>query len=280
MTKVYNRELKKIVEVKHFGGSILNKIYRNKLLTMLLTSRFVSICYGVYDKSFLSRKKIKKFIEDNSIDMSIYEEKKYSNFNDFFIRKLKNINIDNNKKHLVSPVQGYLKVYPIKDDLSFSVKNLNYTLDDLFKGEDLSLYKNGMVLVFRLALNNYHRFHYIDDGKLVKRTKINGRLHTVSDSSSKYKIFKENYREYSILDTSNFGKIIYMEVGALLVGKIINHNYEDFKRGMEKGYFLPGGSTIILVLNNIKVDDDIMKQSINNIETIVDVGERIGELND
>ena len=278
MTKVYNRKLKRIVEVKHFGGNTLNKIYKNKILTWFLTSHFVSMCYGIYNSSFLSKKKISSFIEDNEIDMSLYEEVSYRNFNDFFIRKLKKVKIDSSSKHLISPVQGNLLVYPIGKNLSFQVKGLTYRLDELFPNEDLCNYQDGCVLVFRLALNNYHRFHYIDDGKRIKRNIIKGRLHTVSDSSSKYKIYKENFREYSLLDTKNFGKVLYMEVGALLVGKIKNYDYDTFTRGLEKGYFLPGGSSIILVLKNIKIDSDVVENSSKGIETMVEVGERIGVL--
>ena len=68
-----------------------------------------------------------------------------------------------------------------------------------------------------------------------------------------------------------------MEVGALLIGKIINHDLDTFKRGEEKGYFLPGGSTVIIIANNIKVDKDILENSKNNIETLVEVGEKVGE---
>ena len=278
MTKVYNRKLKKIIEVKHFGENTLNKIYKSRFLKTITINPFISKLYGVYNSSLLSKYKINKFINDNNIDMSIYEDNNYKSFNDFFIRKLKKINIDKNKNHLISPAQGYLLAYKIKKDLKVEVKNNTYTLDELFSEEDLSSYKNGTILIFRLALNNYHRFHYIDDGERIKRRIIKGKLHTVSDSSKDYKIYKENQREYSVLKTKNFDNVIYMEVGALLVGKIVNYNYDTFTRGAEKGYFLPGGSTIILVLKDIKIDKDILKNSKENIETIVEVGERIGVL--
>ena len=95
--------------------------------------------------------------------------------------------------------------------------------------------------------------------------------------TKEHKIYKENHREYSILETKNFGQIIYMEVGAMMIGKIINHNKKEFKKGEEKGYFLPGASTVVIVINNIELDRDIIKNSKNNIETIVNVGEKIGK---
>ena len=273
MTKVYDRNIKKVIDVKHFGGNKLDTIYKNRLLTNIITSKFISRIYGIYNSLSISKRKINRFIKDNNINMDIYEKKNYKSFNDFFIRKLKKINIE--KTGFISPCNAKLLVYKIKDNLTIHIKGHNYKLRDFIK-EKLD-YKNGYIFIYRLALDDYHHFHYIDDGKRIKRVKIKGRLHTVSSSSNKYKIYKENEREYSILETKNYGKIIYMEVGALLVGKIINYDLNKFKRGEEKGYFLPGGSTVIIIANNIKVDKDILKYSKLGIETIVHVGEKVGE---
>ena len=56
-----------------------------------------------------------------------------------------------------------------------------------------------------------------------------------------------------------------------------NHHKKTFKRGEEKGYFLPGASTVIVVANNINVDKDILLYSKKGIETAVSVGEKVGE---
>lgn len=72
-----------------------------------------------------------------------------------------------------------------------------------------------------------------------------------------------------------------MEVGALLVGKIVNLQEESaVKRGQEKGYFQFGGSTVVLLTktNTVQVDKDILANSKDGIETIVKFGEKIGTL--
>ena len=272
MTKVYNRKIKKVEEVKDFGASKLKTVYKHPLLTRIVTSKLTSRIYGLYNSTKLSKKRIEKFIEANNIDMSLYKKADYNSFNEFFIRKLNKIDI---QKGFISPCNGKLLVYKITKDQKFKIKNLEYTLDELI--EDSSDFKDGYIFIYRLDLADYHRFHYIDSGKRIKRVKCKGRLHTVSSSSEKYKVFKENEREYSILETNNYGKIIYMEVGALLVGKIVNYDYDKFKKGEEKGYFLPGGSTIAIIVNNIKPDKDILEYSKKGIETIVKVGEKVGE---
>ena len=62
-----------------------------------------------------------------------------------------------------------------------------------------------------------------------------------------------------------------------MVGKIVNHhNEKNFKKGEEKGYFKFGASTIVLLVKDIKIDEDLIKNTNNNLETIVKMGERIG----
>lgn len=278
MTKVYNRKTLQIEEIKHIGEKPLNKIYKNKILLTLATSKLTSKIYGIPNNTKISKIKIKKFIKQNNIDMSIYEKKQYKTFNEFFIRKLKQIEIEKEKNTLISPCNSKLLVYKIKENLKVKIKNQTYTLKELFDNENLKNYKSGYILIFRLAVDDYHRYHYIDDGKTIKSKSIKGKYHTVSETSKQHKIYKENHREYSILQTKNLGEIIYMEVGAMLIGKIINYKNETFKKGQEKGYFLPGGSTVVIVINNIKIDEDIIKYSKQGIETIVNVGEKIGTI--
>jgi DNA-binding CsgD family transcriptional regulator len=62
-------------------------------------------------------------------------------------------------------------------------------------------------------------------------------------------VFIQNCREYTILNTAHFGPVAQIEVGALLVGRISNNQEAgSFRRGEEKGKFLYGGSTVVLLL--------------------------------
>ena len=105
-------------------------------------------------------------------------------------------------------------------------------------------------------------------------------LHTVNPiANDVYPIYKENAREYSILHTDAFGDILMMEVGALLVGRIVNHHgAAEVRRGQEKGYFQFGGSTVVLLVEKgrLTVDSDILANSAEGAETIVKMGEKIG----
>lgn len=253
------------------------------LLKPLVSSSFVSNVVASFMNSKLSKIIISSFIKNNSINISDYEEKKYNSFNDFFIRKIKSdkreIIIDDNS--FISPCDSKLTCYSINDKLLFKVKKSTYSVDSIIKDKKASIkYKNGYALIFRLSPDDYHRYCFIDNGKIVNNYKISGFFHTVNPIVyDKHMVFKENSRECTLIKTKNFGNVMYVEVGALLVGKIKNIKISgNVNRGEEKGYFMYGGSTIVLLVESdkIKIDEEILKNSKNGLETIVRYGEKIG----
>ena len=253
-------------------------------LKLIFINSFVSKVVGWFMDTKLSCVMIKKFIKSNNIDMSEYEDKKYTSFNDFFTRKVKVEKrvFDDNKNSLSSPCDSYVTHYKITDDLLFNVKNSLYSLSSILDDDKLAKkYANGDLIIFRLTPSNYHRYHYFDDGKMLYNKKIKGKFHTVNPIVyDKYEVFKENTREYSVLKTKRFGKVIYMQVGALLVGKINNYNKKSFKMKEEAGYFSYGGSTCILIFekDTIKINRNILNKSKKNIEVNVKYVEKIGEI--
>jgi phosphatidylserine decarboxylase len=97
---------------------------------------------------------------------------------------------------------------------------------------------------------------------------------------SNSEIFFSNERQVTLLDTKHFGRIAYVEVGALLVGKIVqSHLRPDFSRGDEKGYFLFGGSTVIVLgePGAWKPSADLLQRTREKQETLVLLGESVAE---
>ena len=144
-----------------------------------------------------------------------------------------------------------------------------------------SEYDGGVCLVFRLAVDDYHRYSYVDDGQIVGHKKIKGIFHTVNPIANDIcPIYKMNSREYCLVKNEKLGTVLMMEVGALMVGKIRNYKKErcQVKRGEEKGRFEFGGSTVVLLLEPDKVlpDSDLIRNTLQGAETIVKMGERIG----
>ncbi|MCL2765713.1 MAG: phosphatidylserine decarboxylase [Treponema sp.] len=226
---------------------------------------------------------IKGFIKRNKIDMNEYENARFSSFNEFFSREVKKEYrpFSDNTNDLISPCDGKLTVYQINAGSVFHIKNSIYDLNVLLQDKPLAEdYNNGVCLIFRLTPSDYHRYCYIDNGEIASSKKINGVLHTVRPVSLKhYNIYKLNSREYSIMQTENFGKVIQIEVGALFVGRIKNHISSGlFERRKEKGMFEFGGSTIIMLFQKDKavIDGAIWNNTRLNKETIVKMGCKIG----
>ena len=280
---IYDREAKTISKDKQYGSIYLNFLYNNILgrviLKLIICPAFSKI-YGKYNNMSISKKRVDTFIKKYNIDTNEYEKKEYSSFNEFFTRKRKAIYYDKEKNNFIAPADSKLMVYKIKDDMTIKIKQSIYTIEELIEDQmNLEQFKNGNCLVFRLSMDDYHRYCYIDDGTIEKMKKIKGKLHTVSSISSKHKVYSQNTRICNYMTTDNFDKIIYIEVGALLVGKINNYNKNKYNKGDEKGYFELGGSTIVILTNDkIKIDNDIIEYSNKGIETKVKYGERIGEL--
>jgi len=153
-----------------------------------------------------------------------------------------------------------------------------FVKDDILARE----YADGWCFVYRLAPCDYHRYCYIDTGSQDEVRRIKGVLNSVNPValSAVNSLMAKNYRELTILHTENFGHVLHVEVGALMVGKVVQHNYGEgsFKRGDEKGWFEFGGSTIVQLFHKdaVKPDDDILGYSANAIETLVKMGERVG----
>ena len=252
------------------------------MLSVLIKPR-ISIVAGKFLDSSTSRWIIGPFMKKSGIDLSEYEMSDYRSFNEFFTRKIKPEcrKIDWEKTHLIAPCDSKLSVYPISQGSRFVIKDTEYSMESLLRSRKLAKhYEGGQLLVFRLAVDDYHRYCYVDDGLKSKNYRIPGVFHTVNPlANDVYPIYKENTREFSILKSQNFGRILMMEVGALLVGRIVNyHERKEVKRGEEKGRFEFGGSTVILCLekNRAVIDEDILLNSSRGIETIVKMGEKIG----
>ena len=258
---------------------LLSFLYTNILGRMLLKPLIqpqVSKLAGRYLSSALSKWLIPKFIERNEIDMDIYEECDYSSFNDFFTRKIKPDcrPVPEDLDVLISPCDCLATDYPIQENTTFSIKNTEYTLRSLLRSPRLAKrFRGGYAYVLRLTVEDYHRYLYSVSGKQSKNYHIDGTFHTVNPIANDYlPIYKENTREYTVIRSKEFGDVLQMEVGALLVGKISNHKQSTVvTRGEEKGFFEYGGSTIVVLTQKGRVTprSDLLTNSKNGYETKV-----------
>ncbi len=269
------------------GAGSLRFLYNTavgRILLRPLICKPISAVAGWFMDRRISSLFIKGFIKSNNIDMSDYEERKFRSFNDFFTRGLKDgaRPVANGEDDFISPADARLSVYDITPERYFTVKGVDYTIADLLENKELAeKYDGGKCLIFRLAVDNYHRYGWCADGEALSPVRIKGKYHTVQPiAMRRYPIFRENVREYTVVNTEKFGTVIQIEVGALMVGRIVNNdkNGGTAQKGREKGKFEFGGSTVVVLLEKDKVqlDGELLQNTLNDLETNVKYGEKIG----
>ena len=252
------------------------------LLKPLVKPGFSRFAGKIMDSGF-SRVFIKSFIRKNGIDMKDFEERKFRSFNDFFTRKVKPEArpVPAAENLLFSPCDAYLTAVPVEEGLRFTIKHTEYTLPEFLKDDALAKsFEGGTVLLFRLAVQHYHRYHFTDNGKIVREYRIPGFLHTVQPSANEaVSVYKQNARAVTIMETEHFGTVVQTEVGALLVGRIKNRPVREFVRAEEKGMFEFGGSTVVMILKKdaVRLRPGILKASEEKIEHEVRFGTVLGE---
>ena len=254
-----------------------------RCLVRLMIRPWVSRSAGWLLDRKISALAVKPFIKSNHIDMTDFEHRKFRSFNDFFTRQVREGRrpVDMEPEHLIAPCDSKLTAYPIGADSRFRIKGVDYTLEQLLRdGELARRFLGGTLLLFRLTVGDYHRYGYVDSGYLGREIHLDGVYHTVNPAAAgRYPIYRENTREYALLESDHFGTLLQMEVGAAMVGRIVNTPGERVvQRGQEKGRFEFGGSTVIVLLQKdaAVIDEDILLNTSQEAETVVRLGEVIG----
>ncbi len=266
---------------------LLEKLYTTTIGRMLLQpmcTRGFSSFVGKFMDSSASCPLIPTFIKKYAIPMDDYEAVEYQSFNEFFTRNIKADArpIDSEPAHLIAPCDSKVTAFKITDGALFTIKGVPYSISSLLKSEKLAeRYQNGYIFIFRLSVDDYHHYCYPDTGRRTRYVRVPGVYHTVNPMVLDHvNIYRENTREYAVLRTENFGDLLMMQVGAMLVGKIKNNHTTVFKRGEEAGCFEYGGSTVVLLMqeNTVLPNSLILQRSLEGIETVVRMGDCVGKV--
>ena len=166
-------------------------------------------------------------------------------------------------------------------DTCVLVKGIEDSIHALF-ARDMDDFNGGKVAVLRLCPADYHRYHFPCNGTIAEQVMIDGKYHSVNPVAlnAQRRIFCRNKRSYTLIDTEDFGRLALMEVGAFGVAGIHQtFSGTQVERMQEKGYFDFGGSTIVLVFQKDRIDfsADLVEHSQKGVETLVKVGETIGQ---
>jgi len=284
----YARESGLLKTEKVAGEKWLVWLYNNPVgeatLWALAKRKGISSMYGTRMDSPSSKKKIQPFVEEFDIDMSIAQKQEFNSFNDFFTRKLKDSArpVDTNSTVTVSPADGKILAYADISNSNFIIKGYRFDIYSFLNNAGLAQkYLDGTLVIIRLAPPDYHRFHFPISGSVSPITRIDGDYYSVNPLALRKmaEIFCLNKREFSIITNPLSGDVVMAEVGATMVGSIAQTYTGNFvKKGEEKGYFKFGGSTVVLLFekNKIRIDDDLLINTLKGYETVIKVGERIG----
>lgn len=288
--KYVNRKTGTIEIEKVAGESYLKWLYYNPVgklaVKTIVKNKFLSEYYGRQMDKEESKYKIPDFVVKFDINLDESEKKYFDSFNDFFVRKLKPEArpIDISMNSVVSPADGKILAFPdLKETDNFFVKGKEFDLKKFFQGKDIyKKFEKGTMIIVRLCPTDYHRYHFPVDGFVKNDIKIDGDYLSVSPYAVKQNIdiYFNNKRSYAEIETKESGTVVMAEIGATMVGSILQTFTENSKivKGQEKGYFEFGGSTVILFFekDKIKVDGDILNNSKNGLETQIYMGEKIG----
>ena len=232
-----------------------------------------------------SAREIKGFISFHQLDMSevLKSIDEFKNFNEFFYRELKPnarpCSAPDNPKIIVSPAYCRSVVFnSINEATKVWVKGRAFSVEHLLGNAyplDAKRYINGSMGIFRLAPQDYHRFHIPVDGILDKPKLIEGEYYTVNPMAirSALDVYGENVRVCVPVDSKCHGRVMVICVGAMMVGStvITRKPGEEVHRAEELGYFKFGGSTILLLFEpgTMRFDSDIVDNSSGALETLV-----------
>ena len=262
------------------GPAFLYRTAPGRALLRLLRARWVSRLAGAFLDTPLSRPLIGPFVRRNGIDLSQCERTDFRCFNDCFTRTLRPElrPFDPDPAALCAPCDGLLTVCPIDRGTVLSAKGCDYTAASLLRDASAAEpFNGGHAFIFRLCVDHCHRYAYPASGSKGPDTVLDGTLHTVRPVAlARVRVFCENSRRWCRLDCPGFGPMVQMEVGAMLVGRIENRmpGPGSFAKGAEKGMFLYGGSTVILLTGPDVVPRD---ELLGPEETPVRMGERINK---
>ncbi|KAH6823370.1 phosphatidylserine decarboxylase 2 [Perilla frutescens var. hirtella] len=298
---VFDRRTKRLVEETIDAKIVLSMraIYQSKVGLGLMDKGAKELLQSISEKqgrkmnSPESAKDIEKFIclfkDQINLSEIKYPLEHFKTFNEFFIRELKASSRPITSAEIddiaVCAADSRLMAFETAEDsMRFWIKGRKFSVQGLLGTELCSnAFSDGSLVIFRLAPQDYHRFHVPVSGTIEKFVEIPGCLYTVNPIAvnSKYcNVFTENKRTVSIISTKEFGKVAFVAIGATMVGSISFSKKEDdyVKKGDEFGYFSFGGSTVICVFekDTIKIDDDLLDNSSRHLETLVSVGMRLG----
>jgi phosphatidylserine decarboxylase len=209
-------------------------------------------------------------------------------FNQFFAREVRPgkrpIAAPRDDTVIVSPADAvFMGQWPITEDSTITLKGANWAVADLLDGSPYKdAFKGGIYMHSFLYIDDYHRYHVPVGGTVKEIRNISGRVYMdvrrnpdgsldVVDGDT-YQFNQE--RGLIIIDSPEMGLVAVLPIGMAYVSSV-NLTPEvgaELQKGDEFGFFLFGGSDIVIVFqdNGVILDAEIGRKYLQ--------GQRIGEV--
>jgi phosphatidylserine decarboxylase len=241
---------------------------------------------AAYQNTRRSARQIEPFIRNHKIEMREFKPVIYRSFAEFFDREFRpgaRTFVAASNEMAAFAEARYFGWNRLDADQQFPVKGHSLSAEQILGNEKRAApFVGGPVLLARLSPMDYHHVHYPDDGLTLDTARLGRSLWTVNWHALQNQpdILLRNERQIDILETKNFGRLAFVEVGAMSVGRIVQvHPRETaFQRGEEKSVFKFGGSAVVLFgePGKWRPTDDVLEHTAQNIETLIRLGDTIG----
>jgi phosphatidylserine decarboxylase len=289
--RYFNRHSGVIETEQVYGEGFLRWTYNHPLgalaLTALVKRRFFSAWYGRRMSTQKSAARVAPFIAEYGLDPSEFADapESFRSFNEFFYRKLKPSArpVDADESSVVFPADGrHLGFQRASEIDGVFVKGQRFDLTALLGNSDLAArYADGALILSRLCPVDYHRFHFPAAGVPGATRLIAGPLFSVSPIALRRRLayLWTNKRTITPLQTTRFGTVQLLEIGATCVGTIRQtyHPGEPVEKAAEKGFFAFGGSSTITLFEPgaVMLEADLADHSSRQVELYAKVGTRM-----
>ncbi|MBI5800458.1 MAG: phosphatidylserine decarboxylase [Verrucomicrobia bacterium] len=288
----FNRHTQRVETESVYGEGFVRWTYTNPfgLLALHAVAKrsFFSRWYGWRMDRPASRAKVAPFIQSFHVDTGEFADapESFRTFNEFFYRKLKPgaRPIAGDARTAVFPADGrHLGFSDVSQAEGIFVKGEVFSLGELLHDRELAeQFHRGSMVLSRLCPVDYHRYHFPVGGLATEPRVLNGWLYSVSPIALRrnIRIFTENKRAITRIESPEFGTVLMLEVGATCVGSF-EYTFKPNSRvekGAEKGYFKFGGSSTITLFEpgRVKLDADLVEHTRERRELYARMGDRAG----
>jgi phosphatidylserine decarboxylase precursor len=231
------------IKAQKYLPDVLSTAFTRKICTSLGKSKSPSLKKRFAKTYKIDWKQARKCKKAKSLEACL---NKFTDLNDLFARKIDPELTEpekTGKNHIVSPAQSHVR--KVQASSTFKIKGAKYTLKQLLDTDQAPT--KATVFIFRLAPDQYHRFHSPTDSVVTSIREVSGAYKSVNPILlNSVPVLQQNYRKLVSFENG----IQMAIVGATCVGsvKLSVKVGDSVKQGTDMGTFEFGGSCIALVI--------------------------------